>query len=188
MPSEKVGKLIEMIRPSAPAVEKQNSRIAADRSKLGPAQTVNTAVTTHDPVFLTLCDSLDDVKALTLSELGELMKRMTVLESMELIKVLLLELDLASILHPDETAAATPAEPAAGGSGGRTEFDVVLVKVGDKKVEVIKIVRQITGLGLKESKDLVEAAPKTIKEKVSKAEAEAIRAQLTEAGATVEIR
>jgi large subunit ribosomal protein L7/L12 len=86
------------------------------------------------------------------------------------------------------------AAPAAGGAAGgavaeeKTEFDVILQSAGDKKINVIKAVREITGLGLKEAKELVDSAPKPIKEGVSKEEAEQIKAKLEEAGATVEIK
>jgi len=83
-------------------------------------------------------------------------------------------------------AAATVA--VAAGPEEQTEFDVILSSVGDKKVNVIKAVRELTGLGLKEAKDLVEAAPKAIKEAVSKADADAAKAKLEEAGAVVEVK
>jgi large subunit ribosomal protein L7/L12 len=91
------------------------------------------------------------------------------------------------------SAAAAAAAPAAAGGAAaaaeeQTEFDVILSSVGDKKVNVIKAVREITGLGLKEAKDLVEAAPKAIKEGASKADAEAAKAKLEEAGAVVELK
>ena len=96
------------------------------------------------------------------------------------------------------TAAAAMPMAVAGGSGGaaeakpaaeeQTEFSVVLSAVGDKKINVIKVVREVTSLGLKEAKDLVESAPKPIKEGVSKEEAEAIKKKFEEAGATVEIK
>jgi len=88
-------------------------------------------------------------------------------------------------------AAVAVAGPAAGGAAAaeeKTEFDVVLAAVGDNKVNVIKVVRAITGLGLKEAKDLVDGAPKTLKEGVAKAEAEDIAKQLTDAGAKAEIK
>ena len=81
-------------------------------------------------------------------------------------------------------AAAAPAEAAA----EQTEFDVVLATSGANKIQVIKAIREITGLGLKEAKDLVEAAPKTVKEQVSKADAEDMKKKLVEAGATVELK
>ena len=94
------------------------------------------------------------------------------------------------------TAAAPMMAMAMGGMAGgaaaaveeKTEFDVVLTGVGDKKIQVIKVVREITGLGLKEAKDLVDGAPKTIKEKVTKAEAGEMKAKLEEQGASVEIK
>lgn len=90
------------------------------------------------------------------------------------------------------SAAALAAAPAAGGDAGgaaeeKDEFDVVLTSAGDKKVAVIKVVREVTGLGLKEAKDLVEGAPQTVKEAASKAEAEELKKKLEEAGASVEI-
>ncbi len=88
-------------------------------------------------------------------------------------------------------AAAVAAGPAAGPAAAveeQTEFSVILSSVGDKKVNVIKAVRELTGLGLKEAKDLVEAAPKAVKEAVSKADAEAAKAKLEEAGAVVEVK
>jgi large subunit ribosomal protein L7/L12 len=86
--------------------------------------------------------------------------------------------------------------PAAGAAGGaaaaaieeQTEFDAILTAIGDKKIQVIKVVRELTGLGLKEAKDLVDGAPKPVKEKVSKQEAETIKTKLTDVGATVEIK
>ncbi|MBC7106311.1 MAG: 50S ribosomal protein L7/L12 [Firmicutes bacterium] len=84
--------------------------------------------------------------------------------------------------------AAAAAAPAAAPEEEQTEFDVILAAVGDKKINVIKVVREITGLGLKEAKELVDNAPRPVKEKVSKQEAEAIKAKLAEAGATVEIK
>ena len=93
------------------------------------------------------------------------------------------------------TAAAPMMAMPMGGMGGgaavaeeKTEFDVVLMGAGDKKIQVIKVVRELTGLGLKEAKDLVDGAPKTLKDKVSKAEAADMKAKLEEQGATVEIK
>jgi len=88
-------------------------------------------------------------------------------------------------------AAVAVAGPAAGGAAAaeeQTEFTVVLAAAGDKKVEVIKVVRAVTGLGLKEAKDLVDGAPKAVKEGVSKADAEALKTQLEPAGAKVEVK
>jgi len=106
--------------------------------------------------------------------------------------------ELASILKEEygiTPAAAAPvmmAGPAAGGAAAavveQTEFDVKLTAAGAKKLEVVKVVKNITGLGLKEAKDLVDQAPSLIKEKVSKEEAESIKAQLVEAGAEIEVK
>jgi large subunit ribosomal protein L7/L12 len=88
-------------------------------------------------------------------------------------------------------AVAVAAAPAAAGAAvveEKTEFNVVLAKAGDNKINVIKVVRELTGLGLKEAKDLVEAAPKAVKEALPKADAEAMKKKLEEAGATVEIK
>lgn len=85
-------------------------------------------------------------------------------------------------------AVAGPASGPAAAAEEKTEFDVVLTAIGEKKVNVIKAVRELTGLGLKEAKDLVEAAPKAVKEAASKADADAAKAKLEEAGATVELK
>ncbi len=115
----------------------------------------------------------------------------------ELSKLTVLEAaDLAKRLEEEwGVSAAAPVAVAAAVGGGdapaaaeKDEFDVVLAAVGDKKINVIKEVRAITGLGLKEAKDLVEAAPKAVKEGVSKDEAEKVKKQLEEAGATVELK
>jgi large subunit ribosomal protein L7/L12 len=123
-----------------------------------------------------------------LSRIVEDLSQLTVLEAAELSKML------------EErwgVSAAAPVAVAAAGGGGaaaaapveeKTEFDGVLTAAGDKKINVIKEVRAITGLGLKEAKDLVEGAPKTVKEAASKADAEAIKAKLEEAGAKVELK
>ena len=108
-----------------------------------------------------------------INALVEEIKALTVLEVSELVKEL------------EEVFGVSAAAPAA---EEKTEFDVILSGFGDKKLDVIKVVRTITGLGLKEAKDLVEAVPKALKEGVSKDEAEDIKKQLTEAGATVEIK
>ncbi|QHI95912.1 50S ribosomal protein L7/L12 [Aristophania vespae] len=120
-----------------------------------------------------------------LAKLVDELSALTVLEAAELSK-LLEEKWGVSAAAPVAVAAA----PAAGGEAAaeKTEFDVVLAKSGDKKINVIKEVRGITGLGLKEAKDLVEGAPKTLKEGVSKDEAEKIKKLLEDNGATVEIK
>ena len=119
------------------------------------------------------------------AEILEAVKGMTVLELSELVKAFEEEFGV-SAAAPVAFAAAPAAAAAA--VEEQTEFDVILTAAGDKKVNVIKVVRELTGLGLKESKDLVDNAPKAIKEKVSKEDAEKIKASLTEAGATVEVK
>lgn len=118
-------------------------------------------------------------------KLVEDVKELTVLELNDLVKALEEEFGVSA-------AAMVAAGPAAGGAAAaaeeKTEFDVVLASFGDSKMNVIKAVKDICGLGLKESKELVEAAPKAIKEGVAKAEAEEIKAKLEEAGATVELK
>ncbi len=93
-----------------------------------------------------------------------------------------------SAAAPVAAVAAAPVAAAGGASEEKTEFDVVLKSAGDKKIEVIKVVREMTGLGLKDAKDLVEGAPKTIKEAVSKADAEDMKKKLEAAGAAVELK
>lgn len=122
-------------------------------------------------------------------QIMEAIKNMTVLELSELVKALEEEFGV-SAAAPVAVAAAPGA---AGGAAApaeeeKTEFDVVLASAGDQKIKVIKVVREITGLGLKDAKDLVDNAPKPVKEGVSKEEAEEIKAKLTEVGATVEIK
>ncbi|HZG52743.1 MAG TPA: 50S ribosomal protein L7/L12 [Pyrinomonadaceae bacterium] len=123
-------------------------------------------------------------------EVIEYLKGMTLLEASELVK------ELETVFGVSAAAAAVAAAPAAGAGGGdaapaaeeKTEFDVILQAAGGNKINVIKVVREITALGLKEAKDLVEAAPKAVKEGVTKDEAETIRQKLADAGATVEVK
>ena len=119
-------------------------------------------------------------------KLIEEIKNLKVLELAELVKALEEEFGVSAA--PVAVAAAPGAAAAAPAAEEKTEFDVILASFGDKKLDVIKVVRTITGLGLKEAKELVEGAPKALKEGVSKEEAEDIKKQLTEAGATVEIK
>ncbi len=116
----------------------------------------------------------------------EAVKNMTVLELSELIKALEEEFGV-SASAPMAMAMPTAAAPVEEAEE-QTEFDVILVAAGDKKINVIKVVREITQLGLVEAKGLVDGAPKAVKEAISKEEAEAIKAKLTEVGATVEIK
>ena len=126
---------------------------------------------------------------LTIDEIVEAIKNMSVLEVAELVKRLEEEFGVSA-------AAMVAAAPAAGAAAAgapaqaeeKTEFDVILKSVGKNKIQVIKVVREITGLGLKEAKELVDNAPKPIKEGVSKEEAEQIKKKLEEAGAEVEIK
>lgn len=115
---------------------------------------------------------LDEIKALTILELADLVKA--------------LEEEFGVSAAPVAVAAAGAAPAAA--AEEKTEFDVVLKSAGAAKLNVIKVVREVTGLGLKDAKDLVEAAPKAIKEGISKADADALAAKLTEAGAEVEVK
>ena len=121
-----------------------------------------------------------------LAKIVEDLSALTVLEAAELSK--LLEEKWGVSAAAPVAVAAGPAGAAAAPAEAQTEFDVVLAAAGDKKIEVIKEVRAITGLGLKEAKDLVEGAPKPIKEGVTKEEAEKIKAQVEKAGAKVELK
>ncbi len=121
-------------------------------------------------------------------ELLDLVKGMTVLELSEVVKAFEEEFGVSAAAPVAVAAAAPAAGGEAGGAEEKSEFDVILTGFGDKKVNVIKVVREITGLGLKEAKELVEAAPKAVKEKVSKDEAEALKAKLEGEGATVEVK
>ena len=129
--------------------------------------------------------------AATREDVIEYLKGMTLLEASQLVK------ELEDTFGVSAAAAAVAAAPAAGAGGGgeaaapaeeKTEFDVILQAAGGNKINVIKVVREVTALGLKEAKDLVEAAPKAVKEGVSKEEAETIRQKLADAGATVEVK
>ena len=117
---------------------------------------------------------IEDVKALTVLELSELVKA--------------LEEEFGVSAAAPVAVAAAAAAPAAAAAEEKTEFDVILAEAGAEKIKVIKVVREITGLGLKEAKDLVDGAPKPIKEGVSKDDAESIKAKLEEVGAKVEVK
>ena len=122
-----------------------------------------------------------------LEKIVDELSSLTVIEAADLSK-LLEEKWGASASAPVAMAAAAPAAGGEAGSAEQTEFDVILASFGEKKINVIKEVRGLTGLGLKEAKDLVEGAPKPIKEGVTKDEADEIKAKLEEAGATVEVK
>ncbi len=120
----------------------------------------------------------------------ETLGKMTVLELVELKNAIEEEWGVTAAAP---MAVAAPGAAAAGGEGGaaaeeKTSFDVVITAAGDKKIQVIKVVRAVTGLGLKEAKDLVDGAPGTVKEGVNQEEADSIKAQLEEAGAGVELK
>ena len=119
-------------------------------------------------------------------QIMEAIEKMTVLELSELVKALEEKFGVSAsapmaVAAPVAAAAAPVAEE-------QTEFDVILASAGAAKINVIKVVRELTGLGLKEAKNLVDGAPKPVKEKISKADADAVKAKLVEAGATVEIK
>lgn len=127
--------------------------------------------------------------ALSKAEILDAIAGMTVLELSELIKDMEEKFGVSAAAATVAVAAGPAAGPAAAPAAEeKTEFDVILAAAGANKVNVIKVVRALTGLGLKEAKDLVDGAPKPVKEGVPKAEAEDIKKQLTEAGATVEIK
>lgn len=115
----------------------------------------------------------------------EELKTLSVLELSELVKAVEEEFGVSAAAA---VAVAAPAEGGAAGAAEKTEFDVVLAEVGSEKIKVIKAVREITGLGLAEAKAVVDGAPKTIKEAVSKEDAEAAKAKLEEVGAKVELK
>lgn len=123
--------------------------------------------------------------AVSKEDILEAISQMSVMDVVELIKSMEEKFGVSA-------AAVAVAAPAAGGAAAveeeKTEFNVILVKAGENKINVIKVVREITGLGLKEAKDLVEGAPKPVKEGIAKAAAEELKKKLTEAGATVEIK
>jgi large subunit ribosomal protein L7/L12 len=127
--------------------------------------------------------------AVTKDDVVEYLKGMSLLEASELVK------ELETVFGVSAAAAAVAAAPAAAGGGDaapaeaeKDAFDVILQAAGAAKINVIKVVREITGLGLKEAKDLVDGAPKAVKEGASKDEAESIRVKLADAGATVEVK
>ena len=121
---------------------------------------------------------------MTKEEIMQAIESMTVLELSELVKAMEEKFGV-SAAAPVAVAAAAPAAAGAAGGEEQSEFDVILKSAGDKKINVIKVVREVTGLGLKEAKAVVDEAPKPVKEKVAKAEAEEIKKKLEEAGAQI---
>ncbi len=127
-------------------------------------------------------------KKLSKEDIIEAIKGMTLLEVSELVKGLEEEFGVTAAAPVAVAAVAPQAEGAEAQAEEKTSFDVILQNVGDKKIQVIKVVRQVTGLGLKEAKELVDNAPKPVKEGVPKEEAEKIKKQLEEVGASVEVK
>lgn len=123
--------------------------------------------------------------AVSKNEILESISKMSVMEVVELIEAMEEKFNVSAASLSMAMPAAAAAAPAA---EEKTEFDVILKSIGENKVNVIKVIRTITGLGLKEAKDLVEAAPTTVKEGISKADCESIKKQLEEAGAAVEVK
>ena len=129
--------------------------------------------------------------ATNIDEIAEKLDSLTLLEASQLSKLLQEKWGVSAAAA---VAVAAPGAGAAGAAGGgaaveeKTEFDVVLMAAGEKKIQVIKVVRELTGLGLKEAKDLVDGAPKAVKEKVTKAESEDMRKKLEEQGAQVQVK
>jgi large subunit ribosomal protein L7/L12 len=127
--------------------------------------------------------------ATTVEQIAEQLDKLTLLEAAQLSKMLQEKWGVSAAAPM--AVAAVPgggAAAAAPAAEEQTEFDVILSAIGDKKIQVIKVVRELTGLGLKEAKDLVDGAPKPVKEKVTKAEAEEMRKKLEEQGGTVQIK
>jgi large subunit ribosomal protein L7/L12 len=127
----------------------------------------------------------EQMAAVSKEQVVEFIENMTVLEMSEFVKELEEKFGVSAAAP---VAAAGPAAAAGEAAEEKTEFDVVLTTIGDKKINVIKVVRALTGLGLKEAKDLVDGAPNPVKEGISKDEAEDIKKQLEEAGAGVELK
>ena len=123
-----------------------------------------------------------------IAKIAEDLSNLTVLEAAELATMLEEKWGVSAAAAPMAMAMPTGGDAAGGAGDEKTEFDVVLTAAGSSKINVIKEVRTITGLGLKEAKDLVEGAPKAVKEGASKEEAEQIKTKLEEAGATVEVK
>ncbi|MGA7764502.1 MAG: 50S ribosomal protein L7/L12 [Candidatus Binataceae bacterium] len=130
---------------------------------------------------------MSEAAQISRDQVKDFLKNMSLMEAAALVKELETELGV-SAAAPVAVAAAGPAAGAAAPAPEKDEFTVMLTGSGEKKIQVIKVVRELTGLGLKEAKDLVDGAPKAVKEGVSKAEAEEVQKKLVEAGATVELK
>ena len=123
-----------------------------------------------------------------IEEILNTIEQLTVLELNDLVKALEEKFGVSAAASPVVMQTGGPAAPAEEAVEEKTEFDVVLKEIGDKKIQVIKVVRAVTGLGLKEAKAVVDEAPNAVKEGASKEEAEEIKAKLEEVGATVELK
>jgi large subunit ribosomal protein L7/L12 len=126
--------------------------------------------------------------ATSVEQIAEQLDKLTLLEAAQLSKLLQEKWGVSAAAPMAAVAAGGAAPAGAPAAEEKTEFDVVLSAAGDKKIQVIKVVRELTGLGLKEAKDLVDGAPKPVKEKVTKAEAEEMKKKLEEQGATVQVK
>jgi large subunit ribosomal protein L7/L12 len=126
--------------------------------------------------------------AITKEQVFEFIDNMTVLDMSKFIKEFEERYDVTAAAPVAVAAAAAPGAPAAAAAEEKTAFDVILSSTGDKKIQVIKVVRELTGLGLKEAKELVDSAPKPVKTGISKEDAEAVKAKLEEQGAVVEVK
>jgi large subunit ribosomal protein L7/L12 len=157
----------EEVKEEKPAVEKKTTKVGATPSEPKGKEVKKTAAA---------------------QEVIDIIKNMTVLELSQLVKALEEEFGVTAAAPVAMAAAAAPAEAAPAAEEEKTEFDVILKEIGANKINVIRAVRELTTLGLKESKDLVESAPKAVKEGVGKDEAAAAKAKLEAAGATAEIK
>ena len=124
----------------------------------------------------------------TRDQVKDYLKNMSLMDAAQLVKELEAELGVSAAAPMAIAGGGAAAAPAAAAAPEKEEFTVVLTGAGDKKIQVIKVVRELTGLGLKEAKDLVDGAPKPVKEAIPKAEAETIKKKLEESGATVELK
>ncbi len=135
-----------------------------------------------------MADNVETAKKGTVEDVMAIIKNMTVLELSELVKTMEKEFGVTAAAPVMAVAAAAPAGAAPAAAEEKTEFNVILKTVGANKINVIKVIREITSLGLKEAKDLVESAPKPVKEGVNKEEAAALKQKIEATGAVVEVK
>ena len=159
------------------AAEKKTPAKRATRKTKAAKETVTKELKTEE-----------NSKSTTIDEIMTTIKNMTVLELSDLIKSLEEEFGVSAAAPIVATTAAAPAEATASDTEEKTEFNVILTDMGTNKISVIKAVRELTSLGLKESKDLVESAPKPVREGVNQEEANTVKERLEAAGATVEVK